>query len=167
VFTYFIPISLMVLAGFTLGLVVGRLAWASARTASKPKSEEPKSEEPKSEEPKSEEPKSDVPEDDAVLEADVAPAAAIAVLEDEDPTQEPGSIISDAASTGSDEDLFIWRMKEVPAPEEEPASSSPDEINLDDPPADDPGTADESQDVVETAEGDDKPDLANRHLHTP
>ena len=156
-FTYFIPISLMVLAGFTLGLVVGRLAWASARTASKPKSEEPKSEEPKS----------DVPEDDAVLEADVAPAAAIAVLEDEDPTQEPGSIISDAASTGSDEDLFIWRMKEVPAPEEEPASSSPDEINLDDPPADDPGTADESQDVVETAEGDDKPDLANRHLHTP
>lgn len=31
--SYFIPISLMVVAGFTLGLLVGRLAWGSPKTA--------------------------------------------------------------------------------------------------------------------------------------
>lgn len=30
--SYFIPISLMVLAGFALGLLVGRLAWGSSRS---------------------------------------------------------------------------------------------------------------------------------------
>lgn len=34
-FTYFIPIGLLVLAGFALGLIVGRLAWASTRSSAK------------------------------------------------------------------------------------------------------------------------------------
>lgn len=84
-FSYFLPISLLVLAGFTLGLVVGWLTWVSSR-------------EPADQEPAEHEPTSDYPPE---------PAPFIP-----DPLTE-WSVVPDHVPDWSALELPVWRMREI------------------------------------------------------
>ncbi len=99
-FPYFVPISLLVLAGFTLGLLVGWLVWGSSKSAANREPEKPE-EGQEREEP--EEPEgTEQPQERN---------------EPEEPYETP-----EAASTGlrpappeSTPDPPIWQVREVPA----------------------------------------------------
>ncbi|MDH3302279.1 MAG: hypothetical protein OES24_17410 [Acidimicrobiia bacterium] len=86
-FSYFLPISLLVLAGFTLGLVVGWLTWVSSR-------------EPADQEPANQTTSEDPPEPATFLP---------------DPLTD-WSVIPDHVPDWSTLDLPVWRMREISQP---------------------------------------------------
>lgn len=82
---YFVPISLLVLAGFSLGLLVGWLTWVSSK------------------EPADREPAEQVTPDDTLEPAPSVPDRLA-----------NWSVIRDQAADWSPSDLPFWRMRELP-----------------------------------------------------
>lgn len=93
-FSYFVPISLLVLAGFALGLVVGWLTWVSSRR-------------PADEEPADQGTPGDPPEPEPLI-PDPTPDRST-ILD----TAPERSTIVDTAPDRSTSDLPFWRVREV------------------------------------------------------
>ncbi len=96
-FPYFVPISLLVLAGFTLGLLVGWLVWGSSKPAANREPEEPEGPEEPEERQESTEPQ----EPDEPPQPNETQVAAPAGLHSVSPESTP--------------DPPIWQVREVPA----------------------------------------------------
>jgi hypothetical protein len=114
VVSYFIPISLLVIAGFTLGVLVGRLAWGASKSEyvqAPAKSDELT--EPAEQTERSDEPIAEPPEPPEPPDSDVGPTLDLTepLEPEEDPTVEPtgSSPIDDQQAP----DLPVWQMKEV------------------------------------------------------
>jgi hypothetical protein len=103
VFPYFVPISLLVLAGFTLGLLVGWLVWGSSKPAANREPKEPEGPWEPGEPQKSTEPQESTEpgEPDEPAQPDETQVAAPAGLRSVSPESTP--------------DPPIWQVREVPA----------------------------------------------------
>ena len=159
--SYFIPISLLVLAGFTLGVLVGRLAWGASKSEQVQTPPEP-ADLPESAEG-TESSAEVVAESTEPPDPDVGPTAeasrsaeSMELAESAEPSEEP---IAEQESSSPTEDqaapeLPVWQMKEVRSrqrPFVTPSAAT--DIDLRSQADDDPDMVTPPQEVVESASG--------------